>query len=198
MDTRLFEILNFDGGPVMDRVMMGVTSAWIWIPFYVLALWFVWHERRSSPWRRVLFFMLAWAVTVALADVVCGVFKHTGLLADLFPQIPGRLRPMYTPGLDVHFIREGGLYGTVSGHAATAFSLVTFASLEVRRTWFTIAGVVLALLICYSRIYLGYHFPMDLLYGMLVGLALGFGGYAGYKKLLIFVDSKTNKRNQRE
>ncbi len=78
-DEKLFEFLNHDCGPVIDAIMMGITSAWIWIPFYVLALWFVWrkHEKEGwrSEWLAVVLFILCWAIVVALADVVCGIFK---------------------------------------------------------------------------------------------------------------------------
>ena len=67
---------------------------------------------------------------------------------------------------------EVGLYGTVSAHAAISFSIALFTSVLFRRRWYAIAIFVWAALLAYSRIYLGVHYPMDILFGLLLGLSL--------------------------
>lgn len=185
-DHDLFLALNFDGGPVLDKTMQIVSGTAMWIPFYLLILWLVW---RRNGWKGLLLFIAAAAIALGLADIVCGIFKHNGLIGGLFTDLPARLRPKYTPELEglVHVVGGGGKYGTVSAHAATIVALVTLSASIVRKRWFTWLGIATILVICYSRIYMGYHFPIDLLWGTLVGLATGGGMYRGYEKMIKFV-----------
>lgn len=203
-DQRLFLLLNFDGGPVWDRVMLAVSGTTMWIPLYVLILWLVW---RRAGWRGTLTFLVLMAAAVGLADMVAGIFKHSGLLGGLLPDLEPRLRPMFTPsleGLDIPpdslaAIRRAALpgdwavhvppgavagrYGTVSAHASTIVALALLSAAVIRRRWFTILVTLCALLICYSRIYLAKHFPMDILWGALLGAALGAAAYGIYHRL---------------
>ena len=203
-DQRLFLLLNFDGGPVWDRVMLAVSGTTMWIPLYVLILWLVW---RRAGWWGTLTFLVLMAAAVGLADMVAGIFKHTGVLGRLLPDLEPRLRPMFTPsleGLDIPpdslaAIRRAALpgdwavhvppgavagrYGTVSAHASTIVALALLSAAVIRRRWFTILVTLCALLICYSRIYLAKHFPMDILWGALLGAALGGVAYWIYHRL---------------
>lgn len=203
-DQRLFLLLNFDGGPVWDRVMLAVSGTTMWIPLYVLILWLVW---RRAGWRGTLTFLVLMAAAVGLADMVAGIFKHSGVLGGLLPDLEPRLRPMFTPsleGLDIPpdslaAIRRAALpgdwavhvppgavagrYGTVSAHASTIVALALLSAAVIRRRWFTILVTLCALLICYSRIYLAKHFPMDILWGALLGAALGGVAYWIYHRL---------------
>ena len=77
-----------------------------------------------------------------------------------------------------------GMYGTVSAHAATIVALTVLACGAIRRRWFTGLMVVCSVVICYSRIYLGKHFPMDLVWGTLVGAALGYAALRAYRRLI--------------
>lgn len=171
-DHTLFLALNFDGGPVVDRIMTlcSTPAAWAWL--YALMLWLVW---RRGGWRALLLFVATAAVALGLADMVAGIFKHTGLLGGLWPSFPARLRPMHTPELEglVHTVREGGLYGTVSAHAATMTALCVTSVPAVRRRWFSVLIVAATLVVCYSRIYLAYHFPADIVLGVATGLLSG-------------------------
>lgn len=123
----------------------------------------------------MLIFALAIVAAVGVSDIFAGIFKHTGVFKNLLPDFPVRLRPMYTPELEgmVHFIKRGGQYGTVSAHAATAFSIGWIATRAIKYRWFAIVMWCQVALVCYSRIYLGYHFPQDILLGVMVGLASG-------------------------
>lgn len=171
-DYDLFLALNFDGGAAMDGFMSFCSApvAWAWL--HALILWLVW---RRAGWRGVLLFVAAAALALGLSDMIAGIFKHAGLLKNLWPSFPARLRPMHTPELEglVHVVREGGRYGTVSAHAATMTALAVLAVPTVRRRWFTVLMTSAVLLICYSRIYLAYHFPIDILLGMATGLLTG-------------------------
>lgn len=171
-DYPLFLWLNFDGGVVMDKIMVGISTPALWAWFYILMFYLVY---RNYGWRGLLFFVITIAIAVGLGDMITGIFKHTGLLKNLWESFPARLRPMYTPELEglVHVVKEGGRFGTVSGHAATMASIATLAIPTVNRRWFTWSMVAVVLLICYSRIYLAYHFPVDIALGVVTGLLSG-------------------------
>jgi undecaprenyl-diphosphatase len=156
----------------MDKIMVGISTPALWAWFYILMFYLVY---RNYGWRGLLFFVISIAIAVGLGDMITGIFKHTGLLKNLWESFPARLRPMYTPELEglVHVVKEGGRFGTVSGHAATMASIATLAIPTVNRRWFTWSMVVVVLLICYSRIYLAYHFPVDIALGMVTGLLSG-------------------------
>ncbi|MEG2611969.1 MAG: phosphatase PAP2 family protein [Alistipes sp.] len=173
-DHGLFLALNFDGGAVMDRAMLAVSGTTMWLPLYALILWLVY---RRMGWRNVILFVSCLVAALALADMVAGIFKHVGLLKNLWSDFPPRLRPMFTPELEglVHFPPEAvaGRYGTVSSHAAVIVALTTLSAAVISRRWFSWMMIVCTLLICYSRIYLAKHFPIDLVLGAGVGVVTG-------------------------
>ena len=203
-DHDLFSALNFDGGTAMDRVMLTVSGTAMWLPLYALILWLVW---RRSGWRGMLIFTALMLAAIGLADMVSGIFKSNGVLGGLLPGFEPRWRPMFTPSLEgleiapdslralrmagtpgdwtVHVPVEAvsGRYGTVSAHAATIVALTVLSAAAIRRRWFTALMLFCTVLICYSRIYLGKHYPMDLVWGTLVGAALGWAAYLAYRTL---------------
>ncbi len=171
-DYPLFLWLNFDGGAVMDKIMVGVSTPAVWAWLYILILYMVY---RNYGWRGLLFFVITIAIAVGLGDMITGIFKHTGLLKNLWESFPARLRPMHTPELEglVHVVKSGGRFGTVSGHAATMTAMAVLAIPAVSRRWFAWLMTTVVVLICYSRIYLAYHFPVDIALGMVTGLLSG-------------------------
>lgn len=171
-DHDLFLWLNFDGGVVMDSIMKAISTPASWAWLYLLILWLVW---RKSGWRGALLFLVLAGAAVGLSDMIAGIFKHSGLLKNLWPSFPVRLRPMHTPELEglVHVVKQGGQYGTVSAHAATMVAMAVMAIATIGRRWFGWLMIASVVLICYSRIYLAYHFPMDIALGTGVGLIAG-------------------------
>ena len=146
-------------------------------------------------------------LAIVLADMVAGIFKHSGPLKGLWADFPPRWRPMFTPSLEgleiapdtlMRWRFEGhatpgmvhvpagalaGKFGTVSSHAATIVALLVLSAAEIRRRWFTILMVAATLLICYSRIYLAKHFPVDLLLGAAVGALTGWAMLCLYRRI---------------
>jgi len=171
-DHDLFLWLNFDGGVVMDSIMKAISTPASWAWLYLLILWLVW---RKSGWRGALLFLVLAGAAVGLSDMIAGIFKHSGLLKNLWPSFPVRLRPMHTPELEglVHVVKQGGQYGTVSAHAATMVAMAVMAIGAIGRKWFKWLMIASVVLVCYSRIYLAYHFPMDIALGTGVGLIAG-------------------------
>lgn len=175
-DWPLFELLNFNGPAMFDKMMILASGIKTWIPLYLLIIYMVWRRYR---WQGVVALLIAMGVAIGFADIVSGIFKHQGILKNLWSDFPARLRPMHTEGIEA--FRNGygnaGLNGSVSGHAATITAIAILSSLVVHKRWFAILMASVAILICYSRIYLACHFPQDILLGVVLGVvsaAIGF------------------------
>ena len=186
-DERLFLWLNFDGGAVMDWTMSAISGVWLWIPLYLFILWAV---LRKYGWKSMLAFIVCLALAMGLSDMICGIFKHTGLLKGLLPDFPVRHRPMFD--IDVRELAHvvsyrHGPYGTVSAHAATNAAMALLSALAIRRRWYNIAIVAITLIISYSRIYLACHFPQDIVLGLAVGAISGWLMYLLWRKLDILL-----------
>ena len=175
-DWALFEWLNFDGPQWLDGVMRTISGIAMWVPLYLLIIYMVW---RHYSWRGLIAFAVAIGVAIGVADVVSGIFKHQGILADLLPSFPARPRPMHTAeGLEffANGYYTGNKFGAVSGHSATIVSIALLTSMVIKRRWFTGLMIAVAVVVCYSRIYLACHFPQDILLGAMVGVLSGLCG----------------------
>ena len=166
---------------VMDQVMWYISQAWVWIPLYVVLIGLlIWR----FGWKWGLVYTVALVAAVGLSDwISSGVIKH----------LVCRPRPTHEPALEglVHVVNGyvGGAYGFVSSHAANTASLaVLFAMIsrkskvESRKTegvWYIVYSVLglYVILNCYSRMYLGVHYPGDILGGLLVGTVMAFVVY---------------------
>ncbi len=166
LDTEIFLWLNSFHALYWDVFMKMSTSKIIWVPMYValvIALW------RTGGWRTMVVMVVGAVLAVTLADQVTA-----SLLRPMFE----RLRPA---NLDnpisamVHIVNDyrGGRYGFPSCHAANTFAVVSLMSLFFYRWRFTLFIIMWALLNCYSRLYLGVHYPGDLIAGILVGSICG-------------------------
>lgn len=174
-DIPLFEAINFNGGSILDWVMTAISGVWMWLPLYALIIYMVW---RKYGWKGLIALVVAIGVAMGMADIIAGIFKHSGPLKELWPDFPVRQRPMFNDLVDdVHVVStKHGQYGTVSAHAATIVALAVISTIVISRQWFTWLMVSVAVLICYSRIYLACHFPQDILIGALLGIVSGFVG----------------------
>lgn len=176
-DRHVFLMLNGDLGTATDCVMWALSSKLIFIPIGLLALWMIYKKLTLREFIVAILFI---ALVVLCCDQVSSAFKH------LIP----KLRPTHEPLLDglVHTVKgyRGGLYGTVSSHAANSFGVAMFSLLIIRKTWYTVFILLFATAICYSRIYLGVHYPMDIILGTLMGLLFGWLLYS----IMIFTNKK--------
>lgn len=174
-DKELFLYLNGIHGPFWDYVMTLFTFTTTWLLFYLVVLVII--TKRYG--RKALLIYLSIAILILLADQISGVLKHSIM----------RLRPSNDPEVSVlaHiFFRKGGLYGFVSAHAANAFAFATFSSFLFRNRTYTLFIFPWALLIAYTRIYLGVHYPGDILGGALLGSLIGWGIY----RLMLLVENR--------
>lgn len=182
-DHDLFLWLNFDGGKAMDSIMEIISGMTMWIPLYLFII--VWAFYKYG-WRSAIAFVVCLILALGLADMLCGIFKHTGLLKDVWASFPVRHRPMFDSAIrDLAHVPSyaHGPYGTVSAHAATVVALAWISALMIRRKWYDWLIAVAVVLICYSRIYLACHFPMDILLGTIVGTITGVAMYFLWRKI---------------
>ena len=176
LDNSILLTLNGSSSAYWDSVMWIITKTTTWIPLFLVLLYIV---LKNSDLRRMLFVIVALAVTILLAD---------RLSSGLIKPIVERWRPTHDATflhtIDVVRGYTGGQFGFVSSHAANTFSIFVFVSLLLRSQ---IASVCLFLWACissYSRIYLGVHFPGDILCGALLGMLVGLFVYFLYSFIL--------------
>ncbi len=163
LDRTLFLFLNSLHTPFLDRVMWGLSTRTVWIPFYVLIVWLL----AAKYGKRVWIPLVLVPVLVVLTDQGSNLIKN----------LVERPRPCHEPALEgmVHIVRGrcGGMYGFVSAHASNTFGIAAFTIPLLRKKWFTWTVIIWAVAVSYSRIYLGVHYPGDVLGGALLGLAAG-------------------------
>lgn len=164
-DTSLFLFLNGCHSVFFDAFFWRVSQTSTWIPLYLLvAFIIIRHHRLQGLWV-VLF-------AVALVAVTDQLSVH------LFKNVFERLRPCHEPALEglVHLVRNkcGGQFGFVSSHAANTFGFATFTTLFFRSRYYGFAIFFWALMVGYSRIYLGVHYPGDVVFGGLFGITCGY------------------------
>ena len=148
-----------------DAFWWMVTAKWSSLLLVLALLWILLHQNR----RHALLVLAMLVLAVLVADQVSsGLIKH----------LVERLRPTHDPSLEsmVHVINgyRGGLYGFVSSHAANFFAVSTLLCFVMRHRWVTLSLFTWALLQCYSRMYLGVHYPGDILGGIIVGMLAGW------------------------
>ena len=198
LDKQLFLLINGAHTPWLDAVMTFVTSAYTWIPFYVLLFVYMLIKKEynfSNPfkkrdgtqsdfiiaggWKIALFILAATLLTFLLTDQI-----SASVIKPLFH----RLRPSHDPATEniAWFITgRGGMYGFVSNHAANFFGLAAITTLFIRKKWYTWLIFFIAILVSYSRIYVGKHFPGDVICGAILGYAIGLGIYFLARKIYL-------------
>jgi len=180
LDQQLFLFLNSHNSPFWDTVMYAISGRVIWAPLYLAILLYLGFKYK----RKFLIIIPFIIIAVTLADQVS---------VQLFKNIFMRLRPCHEPSLAgmVHLVKGecGGLYGFVSSHASNSFNVAFLSLMFIKKRWYTISIIIWASVIGYSRIYLGVHYPGDVVCGSMVGAFIGWGLYKLYeltdKKILV-------------
>ncbi len=161
-DSSILLAVNGMHSSYFDTFMWLCSRKFEWIPFYLSILYVLF---RNFNWRVVLYSLVAMGVILLLTDAVSSHFIRP---------VVARLRPsnLENPISEmIHIVdnHRGGRYGFPSSHASNSWGLVFFVGLLLRRRVLTTFLACWALLLCYSRLYLGVHYPGDLLAGMMLG-----------------------------
>lgn len=163
-DRSLFLFLNNLGSQSFDQLWIMISGTWIWIPLYVIFLYLLY---KNYQLRNLVFILIFIALGVTVSDQLAGVFK-TGV---------SRLRPCHDATLTglMRVVKCGGQFGFYSSHAANTFFIATFMSLLLYKKFKLLPYILYfwAIVVSYSRIYLGVHFPLDILMGALMGFFTG-------------------------
>jgi undecaprenyl-diphosphatase len=173
LDVKLFLFLNAQNSPVFDKIMWFISGKLEWIPLYLALIFWLFYRFRKKGWL-----MLGLGILViALSDLGS---------VHLFKNVFLRYRPSHNPELEgvIHLVNNyhGGWYGFISSHAANTFGLAVIMSLYFKDRWFVISILIWAAIVSYSRIYLGVHYPLDVLCGAIWGSLMAGGVYFFYKK----------------
>lgn len=160
-DQTLMLFFNGMHNAFFDKVMWVISSKYFWVPFYVLlAFYFV----RRLGWRRALVCILLIGLVVTLVDQTCSHLIRP-IVQRMRPSNPDNPLSQYIHIVNVY---RGGRFGFPSCHAANCFSLAILTAVFMRVRWLTATMFAWAVTVSYSRIYLGVHYPGDLLSGFLV------------------------------
>lgn len=160
LELKFFFAINHTNHPILDMIMIAISSRWIWIPLYLLVLFFIWKYFKKRTFEILLYIVLL----IVLCDQASVFIKNT----------IARLRPCHEPSIKALVnIADGcgGQFGFVSSHAANSMGLSFFMILlfSQSRKPYRWLMLIYAFLIGYSRIYLGAHYPSDILGGYLLG-----------------------------
>jgi len=167
IDTSIFLFINGHHSPYFDQVMWLASDTYTWIPLYGWFLWLLFRENRQKFWL----VLLTITMMIVVSDQLCTFSKEFFM----------RLRPSNEPSLQhlVHIINgyTGGSYGFYSSHASNSFTVATFMTgmIEKGRKFIIPLAFSYALITSYSRMYLGVHYPGDILTGAIAGCLIGWG-----------------------
>lgn len=180
IDTNLFLWLNSYHSPFWDKLMWHISGKLEWLPFYLFVAVYIVYRYR---WRSIAIF-IAIGIVITLAD-------QLSVLA--FKETIRRLRPTHNPDIGhlVHTVNEyrGGQFGFISNHAANSFALAGFLSLLFQKRYISLSLFFWAGLVSYSRIYLGVHYPADILGGAIFGSLIAWASYRLYIKTIRYFSS---------
>ncbi len=164
LDRSLFLLINGWNSPFFDEIMFFVSKVWVWAPLYLtFIIYAVKRWKLESIW-----IILAMILCVVATDQLTNVTK------DFFQ----RLRPSHEPLLEgmVHQVNGyvGGKFGFVSAHSSNSFGFAMLSSLIIRNRHYSLSVFIWAALVAYSRMYLGVHYPLDIMGGMLLGILMAW------------------------
>ena len=181
-----------------DILMWYISKSTTWLPLYALLVGLIVYRfgilspslcregRRGSSLLRVLIILAGFAVAVGVSD-----FVSSGIIK---PWVC-RLRPTHEPALAgmLHLVNgyTGGLYGFVSSHAANTMACALLFALLYRNKYATVGLMLWVALNCYSRMYLGVHYPADIIGGLAIGALMATLTYGMVRRLVERVDERS-------
>ena len=176
IDRELLLGINGSDSLYLDRLVRTLTNGLTWIPLYLSLFYMV--MKNNDNFRRLLLVLGGAGLCVLLAGTVDDV---------IVKPLVARWRPTHDPqiGILVDIVDgyRGGKYGFFSAHASNTMSIATFFCWLARSRRLSITLVIWSLVNCWTRMYLGVHFPGDILVGLIWGITVGTGVYFLYRRL---------------
>ncbi len=169
-DTELFIYLNSLGTATWDPFWLAYTSKFNWIPFYAVLLYLIFRQIGT---KSMLVTIVLVALMILVTDQVTNLFKH-GFQ---------RMRPCHLAEIveSMRLVRDGcgGRYGFFSGHASNTMAAAIFIGMTLKPRFKYLLYILLvwAFLMAYSRVYIGVHYPIDIVLGMMFGATSGYVFY---------------------
>ncbi len=172
IDSAIFLFLNGLHITITDFIMLWLSNKWIWIPLYIILIYVIIKKEKLKALMTISFLILL-------------VFVTDWISVHLFKELFQRLRPCHDPEImdKIHLVADncGGQFGFVSSHAANHFGLAVFLSKLFKHKNFSKFIYIWAALIAYSRVYIGVHYPGDIIGGVILGIIMGFIIWKIYK-----------------
>lgn len=166
-DTELFLYLNKLGSPTWDSFWLLITNEFTFVPLYAILLYLIY---KSYGLNSMLIFIVTIALMITFTDQITNLFKHTFQRPR-----PCRLDELVNEGM--RYIAERcGRYGFFSGHSSNSMAAAVFGGLLLKKHYkYPLFLLILwSLIVAYSRIYVGVHYPIDLVCGLAFGAIAGF------------------------
>ena len=185
MDMQVLSLFNGSDNIMLDQMVQILTSGLTWIPLYVMLFFVVMRNNETMG-----------QIALVVGSAIFCVLFADGLVDGIVKQLAERWRPSNDPTFKymvqvVDDIRLKG-YSFCSAHAANTMSLAVFFSLLIRSKMLTITLVIWSLINCWTRLYLGVHYPSDILCGMIIGIIVGILVYLLYYKIYLRISPKIN------
>lgn len=176
LDKEIFLFLNNLHADWLDPIMKFVTSSWFWCPIVILFIALSIKYYKKNFFIPVMFAIVCFCVT----DVGSNIIKKN----------VKRYRPTHDIAISdkVHIVDNyiGGKYGFLSGHASNSFGLALISLLFIRKKYYAYIVISWAILVSYSRIYVGVHYPGDILAGILLGIIVALLTFRLFRSLPFF------------
>jgi undecaprenyl-diphosphatase len=172
LDKKVFIFLNSLGSPTFDGLWLVITKQAYWTPFFLLLAFILYKQIGPKKLGIVVLFI---AVILLCCDTSVEFFKTTFQ----------RLRPCNDPEIKgiIRIIHHSSTYSFFSGHASNSMATMVFLYMILKKYYkYAFLIFLYPIIFAYSRIYLGVHFPTDILTGYVFGATLGFGFYSVYQK----------------
>jgi undecaprenyl-diphosphatase len=178
IDQQLLFWMNGSDSLFTDGVMTTLTAGTTWIPLYIALFYLVLKNNETMA-----------QVLLTIGCAAACVLVTAGITNLVIKPLVARPRPCDDPlikyAVDVVSGVSAGNYSFFSAHAANTSALVMFLALLIRNKLFIVTMIIWSLLNCYTRLYLGVHYPSDILCGLLFGSLMGFMAYVIYLKIYL-------------